>query len=456
MEHLNEVVKRASLIFSQLPRSQDSYYSQNGPPPDLRQRESVPVLHNDLSLICRPVAISEFPGRRSSVTFVGFGSVLRLLSWRKKGGEEETVATDVSNMVGKVMTVRGPIDPDQLGPTLMHEHLFIALYKGVEPDDNTPATEWCLWEQELTIDKLDQARDRKPIRDNWVLLDEETATDEAMEFRYHGGGTIVEVTSIGIRRDPLAMSRVSQATGLNVVMGAGWYQKLYHPSDMDRRTVEDMTEEIVRDITVGVGNTGIRSGIIGEVGIEGNPITENEVKSIRASGRASRKTGAPISFHRGGVGRERLEVVGILGEEGTDLSRVIFGHSDLISANHDLMLELLDHGVYIQFDLLGRVGVPLRFAPAEDDLRMFMTSAGTAMVAEAIPRLIEAGYADRILLSQDVCTKMQLKKYGGTGYSFIAEKFLPELRRLGVSEEHVRMMMVENPKRILAFVEPLD
>ncbi len=279
------------------------------------------------------------------------------------------------------MTVRGPIDPGQLGPTLMHEHLFIALYKGVEPDDNTPATDWCLWEQESTIDKLDQARDRNPIRDNWVLLDEMTAMDEAMQFRHHGGGTIVEVTSIGIRREPLAMSRVSRATGLNVVMGAGWYQKLYHPADMDRGTVEDMTEEIVRDVTVRVGGTGIRSGIIGEVGIAGNPITENEVKRIRASGRDSRKTGAPISFHRGGVGQERLEVVGILGEEGTDLSRVIFGHSDLISADYDLMLELLNHGVYIQFNLLGRVEVPLRFAPAEDDLRMFMTGAGTALAA---------------------------------------------------------------------------
>ena len=136
---------------------------------------------------------------------------------------------------------------------------------------------------------LDKARDRRPIRDNWVLLDERTAIDEAMEFRYQGG-TIVEVTSIGIRRDPVAMSRASQATGLNVVMGAGWYQKLYHPADMDRRTVEDMTGEIVRDFAVGVGDTGIRSGIIGEVGIEGNPITENEVRRIRASGRASRIT----------------------------------------------------------------------------------------------------------------------------------------------------------------------
>jgi phosphotriesterase-related protein len=225
---------------------------------------------------------------------------------------------------------------------------------------------------------------------------------------------------------------------------------------MDQRTVEDMTDEIIRDVTVGVGGTAIRSGIIGEVGIEGNPITENEIKSIRASGRASRATGAPISFHRGGQGRERLAVIGMLGEEGTDLARVIFGHSDPISGDLDLMLELLSHGVYIQFDLLGRVGVALRFVQDGDDLRAFMTSAGTAAVAEAIPKLIEAGYADRVLLSQDVCTKAQLKRYGGTGYSFIMEKFLPKMRSRGVSEEHIQMMMVENPKRILTFVDPQD
>ena len=364
------------------------------------------------------------------------------------------MTANVPNMAGKAMTVQGPIDPDQIGPTLMHEHLFITLFKAFEPGHYTPATDWGLWEQELTMDKLNLVRARKPIKDNYVLTDEQTAIDEAMEFRYHGGGTIVDVTSIGIRRDPLALSRVSQATGLNVVMGAGWYQKLYHPADMDQKTVEDMTDEIVRDVTVGVGDTGIRSGIIGEVGIEGNPITENEVKSIRASGRASRATGAPISFHRGGVGREKLTTIGILGEEGTDMSRVIFGHSDPIATDLDLMLELLSHGVYIQFDLLGRVGVPLRYAPDGDDFPSFFTSAGNAAVADAIPRLIDAGHADRVLLSQDVCTKIQLKKYGGTGFSFILERFLPELRTRGISEDHIQMLMVNNPQRILTFVEP--
>ena len=366
------------------------------------------------------------------------------------------MTANVPNMAGKAMTVRGPIDPDHLGITLMHEHLFVATTRTYTPDDNTPATDWRLWEHDLTMDRLDLTRARRPIMDNWFLADEQTAIDEATDFRNLGGRTLVELTSIGIRRDPLAMARVSYATGLNVIMGTGWYMKLYHPDDMDELTLEDMTDEIIRDITIGVGDTGIRSGIIGEVGIEGAPITENDVKSIRASGRAGRATGAPITFHRGGQGREKLTVIGILSDEGADLSRVIFGHSDPIASDMDLMLEMLAHGVYIEFDLMGRVGVPLRYAPDGDDLRSFMSSAGTAAVADAIPRLIDAGHTDRILLSQDVSAKMQLKKYGGTGYSFILEKFLPELRSRGVSQEHIHTMMVDNPQRILTFVEPQD
>ena len=159
---------------------------------------------------------------------------------------------------GKVLTVTGPIEPDDIGTTIMHEHLFIALLKQVAPDENTPTSELALWHQKLTLENLHLARERKPILDNWVLSDEKLAIEEAMEFRKMGGNTMVEVTSTGIHRDPVGLLRVSNATGLNIVMGSGWYQKLYHPANMDERTVEDMTEEIVRDITVGVGDTGVR------------------------------------------------------------------------------------------------------------------------------------------------------------------------------------------------------
>ena len=123
-----------------------------------------------------------------------------------------------------------------------------------------------------------------------------------------------------------------------------------------------------------------------------------------------------------------------------------------------LMLEVLKTGAYIQFDLLGRPGVSLSWGPlcsdTENPWPYYKTDSGTALVAYAIVKLIKEGYGDKILISQDVCEKPQLKAYGGTGYSFILETFLPHLHRLGVSEEDIKKIVVENPKRILTFVEP--
>ena len=359
----------------------------------------------------------------------------------------------VPDMVGKAMTVRGPIDPDQLGVTLMHEHLFSCITGFVQPTYNTPATELALWDQKLTLDNLYLARERKPILDSAFFADEKTTTFEVWDYRYAGGNTFVDVSSKGMRPDPLAMRRVSYATGINVVMGTGWYQKHYHPKDMDQHTVEDMTDEIVRDITVGVGQTGIRAGIIGEVGINGNPITPNEVKSIRASARASRATGAAITFHQGGTGREKLQVLSMLGEEGVDPDRIILGHSDIIAGDLPFMKELLEQGVYLEFDLLGKHDVPLSYRPPSMELRPIGWSI-TALVAEAVVSLTEAGYEDRILLSHDVYPKFQFKSYGGTGYAFILEKFLPHLHTVGVTEEQTNKFMVGNPKRLLTFVAP--
>ena len=362
----------------------------------------------------------------------------------------------VPNMADKVISVNGPLDPDRLGITLMHEHLFIEIWKHFSPAYNAPATEVALWEQKLTLENLHLARDLRPIKDNFMLSDDQVAIDEVLEYGNRGGNTIVEVTSIGLGRDSLALRRVANATGLNIIMGAGWYIKAYHPSDMDQRTVEDLTAEIIQDITVGVGQTGIQAGIIGEVGINGDPITANEEKSIRASARASRATGAAITFHEGGTSRERFQVAGMIGEEGGDLTRTIFGHSNSYAGDIPFLLELLELGVYVQFDTLGTVGTPLARKPVVSGPGHIKgpQAALDVLVAEAIPQLIEAGFEDRILLSQDVCVKAHLKRYGGTGYSFILEKFLPFLRTQGVTEKHINKLMVENPKRVLTFVEP--
>jgi phosphotriesterase-related protein len=364
-----------------------------------------------------------------------------------------------ANMTGKVMTVKGLLDPGNLGITLMHEHLFMGGVFEFQPflDINTSATASDNWSEKLALGNMNLARQQEgAIEDAMFLDDEAIVVSEVSEFRDWGGSTIVDVTSIGIARDPRALLRVSNATNLNIIMGCSWYVETSHPDNINTRTIEDLADEIIRDITVGVGDTNIRSGIIGEVGIRGNPLSLNEIKITRASAWASLTTGAAISLHGGGHGKEKLEIANIIKDEGGDLSRIIFGHSDAIAGNLSLMLDILETGAYIEFDLLGRSAVHLAMTrPISDNsFEMpldYLSYSSTALVAYVIPNLIKAGFVDKILLSQDVWTKIQLKHYGGTGYSFILETFLPHLRRLGVSEDDINKIVVENPKRILTF-----
>ena len=380
--------------------------------------------------------------RIASVVVVSLVVLVVLQVSPSAGTNQAATTTGIPNLAGKVLTVVGPVDPEVLGQTIMHEHIFIDFQNPVARANISQATDMGLHLSPVSLNVLSEVRFRRiPNRDNLYLTDFGEAIDEVMEFKRHGGQTIVDVTSIGLGRDPHALQQVSQTTGLSIVMGAGWYQKQFHPADMDSRTIEELTDVIVRDIVVGAQGTSVRSGIIGEVGINGNPLTANEMKSIRASARASRITGAAISFHVGGRGEEKFTVLEAVAEEGADLRRVIMGHSNSIADDLPFMKRLLERGVFIQFDTLGR---PNGRLGGVDD----------GKVARGIVELIEAGYADRVLLSQDVCNKIQLKKYGGTGFSYVLENFLPALRDLGVEEEDIHKMMVENPVRALTFAAP--
>ena len=357
----------------------------------------------------------------------------------------------IPNMAGQVMTVNGPMNPDDLGTTLMHEHIFFDLRRVVISRTPSPFGDPSRLVERINLENLDLARDGK-LLDNNFMLDPDVAISEVMAYRASGGATIVDVSPIGLVRDTLAVRRVSNATGINIIMGTGFFAWAF-PSDMDRRTVEDLTEEIVEDVAVGIEESGIRSGIIGEVGVEGNPLSSNEIKAVRAAGRASRATGAAITFHRGGVDREKLQVLGILGEEGADLNRVIMGHSDWIANDVPLLIEILRLGAYAEFDFLGRVEAALQWTPAQEKAPPY-SIADSSTCARAILKLVNAGYEDRILLSHDAGQKLRLKNYGGTGLTFVLEKFLPHLRSGGISEDQVHKFMVDNPKRVLTFAAP--
>ena len=346
------------------------------------------------------------------------------------------------------MSVLGPIEPEKLGVTLMHEHLLISTrtqVPGVREGQHreiTTATDLNLFLQPVSLENLSAIRNGiAPNRDNMSLTDIQTAIEEIAQFKNLGGRTVVDVTSVGLARNPHSLVRIAQATGLNLVMGCGWYHKMFYGAEMDRLTVEELTAQIVRDIVIGADGTSVRSGIIGEVGINGNPLTPNEMKNVRAAARASRLTGAAITFHNGGFGAERLTVLHAAIQEGADPNRIVMGHSDDIAEDLPLLKKLIERGVYIEFDLFGRTGA--RLGRVNDE-----------KVVRVVAELIRLGYVNHILLSQDLCHKIELKKYGGNGYTFIQDAVLPALRELGVTDQQITTILKENPMRVLAFAAP--
>ncbi|WP_312179728.1 aryldialkylphosphatase [Arthrobacter sp.] len=348
----------------------------------------------------------------------------------------------IPNLAGKALTVAGPVDPAVLGETLMHEHIFVNIRRpghALRPGEDSAEAA-----RPLTLANLAETRRGAVNNDNDLLGDFDEMLAEILAFKYAGGGSMVEVSNLGLGRDPKSLLRVSRASGLHIVMGAGWYTEAFHPVDMDSRSVEDLTEVIVRDIVCGADGTGIRAGIIGEVGVEGNPLTPNELKSIRASGRASRLTGAPITFHFGGFGEEKFQVLDILEDEGADLTQVVMGHSGALGEDLPFARRLLGRGVFAEFDFLGTTGSPWGTLWPTTDFK----------VGQGIAALVEDGYAAQIVLGQDVCTKIQLKRYGGHGYSYISDHFLPALGALGIDDAVLRAFMVDNPRRALTFAEP--
>ena len=349
----------------------------------------------------------------------------------------------IPELTGKVQTVLGPLLPEELGVTLPHEHIVCdGASWFIEPSE---ATAKAMAHHPVTLDILWWLRYHQyQNRDDFQLLDEQEAIEETLRFKYAGGSSIVELSNVGLGRDPMALARISRATGLNVIMGSGYYIAASHGPDMDAKTEEEIAEEIVQEITEGVGDTKIRAGIIGEIGASW-PITPNELKSLRAAARTQKITGAPLNIHPGPHEDAGMEIVRILDNAGADLSRTVFDHIDRTLRVLQNRHQLAKTGCYLEYDMFGREGYyPL-------DVRVVDLPNDTQRINE-IMSLIDEGYLNQILISQDIWNKIQRCRYGGWGYAHILQNTVPVMRAKGVSEEIIHTIMVENPKRLLTFV----
>jgi phosphotriesterase-related protein len=346
-------------------------------------------------------------------------------------------------LAGRVQTVLGPVDPATLGVTLTHEHLLIdfrVVY--LQPKD---AREEALAHAPITIQNLGW------VRYNWASSlenlryeDEQLAIREAGHFASAGGGTIVDATSIGLKRNPAALRNISLATGLKIVMGSGYYVGPAHPPGFETRDVDDIASQIADDITRGVDGTGIRSGLIGEIGCSW-PWTRDERKSVLAAVRAQKATGAPLLIHPGRGEPAPMEILDFIVRNGGDPRRTIMGHIERTVFTPSILDEIASTGVYLEYDLFGHDSSYYPFAP-----RTYMPN--DAQRLEQIERLIANGHLDRIVLAHDICSRHRMREYGGHGFDHIPARVVPWMHARGLSRAQTDRMLIENPARVLAFV----
>jgi phosphotriesterase-related protein len=338
---------------------------------------------------------------------------------------------------GQVMTVLGPVDADVLGVTLTHEHLLNDCRcwwnKPTEPERQHLATE------PVNATILGELRmDPFVNLHNCALDDEALAICELKPVAELGGRTVVDPTCRGIGRNPGALGRIARATGLNIVMGAGYYLQSSHPPELRNMRATDVADEIVRETHEGVDGTGVRIGLIGEIGVSAD-FTSDEEKSLRGAARAQRRTQLPLMVHLPAWYRHAHRVLDIVEEEGADPRHTVLCHMN--PSGHDLEYQtsLAERGAFIEYDMIG-----MDFWYADQQVQCPCDEKN----ARAIKRLIDAGYVGNLLLSQDVFLKMMLTYYGGFGYTYLQRHFLPRLRRHGVTDDQIATLMVANPKRV--------
>jgi len=345
------------------------------------------------------------------------------------------------NLSGKIQTVLGAIEPDALGVTLAHEHiLWDASFLYVEPDQREMGNE------PVRIENLEWLK-RNGVGniDNLMQQDEALAVAELLRFKYIGGGAVVDMSNYGLHRNPEGLARVSEATGVHIIMGAGHYVGASHPKELKTTAVEVLAEEIVRDITVGVDETAIKSGVIGEIGCS-YPLMETEIKVLEATAVAQRSIGAPVNIHPGQSQSSPLEIIDLYRSYGGDVKHTAISH---IGNRHgldiDLTLELARTGCYIDYDSFGNyqnpITLPEKTFYALDDWQRI----------QYIKKLIEKGYLNQLLIAHDIFNKIDLRRYGGFGYDHIHNTVIPLMHMNGIKDEEIGIMLVENPKRFFQF-----
>ena len=339
-----------------------------------------------------------------------------------------------------VQTVLGRVAASELGETLAHEHVFFDLRCYFTQSEDDPTGE--RGNAALSPERLWWIRTH-PMNSRVNLVQEDlgVAVEEVRIFAQSGGGTLVDVTTVGLSPKPEALAEVSRRTGVGIVAGTGFYIA----GSYDRAVLEweegRLADSFRRELLEGMGDTRIRAGLIGELGVS-NPILDGEQRTLRAAARVQRELGVAVSLHPSWGPEGAMEAVRAAEAAGLEPGRTAISHLDnRFGADVALHLEVARRGFMVELDSFGReIYYPHVNAQLPSDAERIRALLG----------LLEGGCGDRILVAQDICFAHELVRNGGYGYAHFLRSVRPRLRRSGVTEEAIQRMLVENPQRWLA------
>ena len=333
-----------------------------------------------------------------------------------------------------IETVLGPISTDELGVTSSHEHIFIDMRGCVEITGNEPS---CFYDKIRMDNRAEVLSDPYAILDNALLDGVDEAVREMEYFKAWGGKTVIDCTLDEIGRDPLALKEVSLRSGVQIVVGCGHYYKKAHYASVHASSVEDLANELRKDILEGIGDTGVKAGLIGEIGTSA-VVDEDEKKVLRAAGIVGAETGKAVHIHTDLYTENGFEIVDILTREGMRPQKICIDHVD-VWLRPDYIRALLDLGVIVESDNFGKelfVSKTRRFAYDLERIALLKT-------------LIDEGYQKQLLVCNDICLKTMWKQYGGAGYAHILRGVKQMALENGIDEKVYSSLLTDNIKNFI-------
>ncbi len=337
-----------------------------------------------------------------------------------------------------ITTVTGNLPAENFQYILSHEHLLFDCRMLVAPLEDAD------FYKELSLSNFGKvSRNPYAVLENAAQTDLAVAVQELEAYKKAGGTLVVDATTADFGRDPLKLVEISKKSGIPIVAGCGSYVDGAIEPEIKALSISELRDQILHDLYDGIDGTDVRAGLIGEIGVSDH-MTEFESKSVMAAAAAQRESGCGMHIHTGLWTREGLNALRLALDSGADVHKVCINHTD-VRLDELYILEILEQGAYIEFDNFGK-----EFYVDRRNRNLLCGSFATDVERiKFIKGLIQKGFLEQILISNDICLKSMLHRFGGWGYDHVLTNVIPMMEDFGISQAEIDVMMTENPLRFL-------